>query len=135
LGRDFVKFLCVEDNATQRHMIDLMLASTGIDIDFAASGAEGLDAFQTSEYDIILMDSELPDMTGTEAVRAIRQMESGFHLGVTPVLFLGRVEDEADLADGCLPKPFTADGLKTAINRILTATRGSGLEGTLRAAR
>jgi CheY-like chemotaxis protein len=130
-----VKFLCVEDNATQRHMIDLMLAPTGIDVDFAASGAEALDAFQTSEYDAVLMDIDLPDMTGVEAVRAIRQTEAGFYLGATPILFLGRVEEDAGLADGCLPKPFTADGLKTAIDRILTAARGSGLEGTLRAAR
>lgn len=130
-----MKFLCVEDNATQRHMIDLMLASTGIDIDFAASGAEALDAFQTSDYDVVLMDTDLPDMTGIEAVRTIRQMEAGFHLGSTLILFLGRVEEDADLADGCLPKPFTADGLTTAIDRILTAAHGSGLERTLRAAR
>ena len=130
-----MKFLCVEDNATQRHMIDLMLASTGIDIDFATTGAEALSAFQATEYDIVLMDTGLPDMPGIQAAREIRQTEDGFHLGYTPILFLGRLEDETDLADGVLPKPFTADGLKAAIDRILNAARGSGLEGTLRAAR
>ncbi len=130
-----MKFLCVEDNATQRHMIDLMLAPTGIDIDFVASGAEAIEAFQTTEYDVVLLDADLPDMPGVQVARALRQTEDGFHLGYTPILFLGRVEDDAELGDGILLKPFTADGLKTAINRILTVARGSGLEWTLRAAR
>ena len=130
-----MKFLCVEDNATQRHMIDLMLAPTGIDIDFATTGSEAIAAFQTSEYDVVLMDTDLPDMPGVQIAREIRQTEDGFHLGYTPILFLGRPEDDSDLGDGHLAKPFTADGLKAAIDRILNASRGSGLEGTLRAAR
>jgi CheY-like chemotaxis protein len=130
-----VKFLCVEDNATQRHMIDLMLAATGIDIDFAATAAEALEAFQTTEYDVVLLDIDLPDMPGIQVARSIRQTEDGFHLGHTPILFLGRPEDDADQGDGHLPKPFTAGALTAAIDRILNAARGSGLEGTLRAAR
>ena len=130
-----MKFLCVDDNATQRRMIDLMLAATGIDIDFAPTGAEALEAFQTTEYDMVLLDTDLPDMPGVQVARGIRQTEDGFHLGYTPILFLGRLEDDADLGGDCLPKPFTADGLKAAIDRSLTAARGSGLEGTLRAAR
>jgi DNA-binding response OmpR family regulator len=116
-------------------MIDLMLAATGIDIDFATMGAEALDAFQTIEYDMVLMDTDLPDMPGVQVAREIRQTEDGFHLGYTPILFLGRVEDDSDLGDGYLAKPFTAEGLKAAIDRILNASRGSGLEGTLHAAR
>ncbi len=130
-----MKFLCVENSATQRHMIDLMLAATGIDIDFAATGAEALEAFQTTEYDMVLTDVDLPDMPGLQVAHEIRQTEDGFHLGYTPILFLGRLDDGAEPGDGCLPKPFTADGLKAAVDRILYVARGSGLEGTLRAAR
>lgn len=130
-----MKFLCVEDNATQRHMIDLMLAVTGVDIDFVTTGAEALAAFRTAEYDAVLLDTDLPDMPGAQIAREIRQTETAFLPGYTPILFLGRVEDDADPGDGVLLKPFTADGLKTAIDRILNAARGSGLEGTLRAAR
>ena len=41
-----VRLLCVEDNSTLRKMIDLMLASTGIDIDFAQNGQEAVEAVQ-----------------------------------------------------------------------------------------
>ena len=131
-----MKLLCVEDNATQRRMIDLMLASTGIDVDFACSGAEGLEAFQTTEYDAILMDIDLPDMSGLQAARNIRQTEAGFALGYTPVLFLGNPQtDDAGDGDGHIIKPFTSDLLMTALDRLLKNTNGQGLQGTLRQAR
>lgn len=137
-----MKLLCVEDNATQRHMIDLMLAATGIDVDFAHNGYEAIEAYQTTQYDAVLMDVEMPDMSGLQAAREIRQMEGGFNLGYTPILFLGGQSDEAVLddgfdagGDGHLMKPFTSDALFGALHTVLKAANGEGLQGTLRALR
>ncbi len=124
-----MKLLCVEDNATHRRMIDLMLAATGIDVDFAEDGDQAVEAYQVNEYDAVLMDIQMPGKTGVEAVREIRQMENGFKLNHTPILFLSSMDtDEAiDLGleaggDGHLPKPFTSDALFGAIDRVLRTT-------------
>lgn len=135
-----MKLLCVEDNAIQRRMIDLMLAATGIDVDFAASGPEALEAYQLTQYDAVLMDVEMPEMSGLQTAREIRQMEGGFHLGYTPILFLGgetevAVDDAFDTGDGHLMKPFTSDALFGALDQVMKSANGQGLQGVLRAAR
>jgi CheY-like chemotaxis protein len=135
-----MRLLCVEDNATLRTTVDLMLAPTGIDVDFASDGAEAVEAWQLTEYDAVLMDIEMPGMNGLSAVRAIRQMEDGFQLGYTPVLFLSSHNDnvhveQADEAggDGFLAKPFTTEGLLGAIDGLMQQHRG-GMNGLLVAA-
>ncbi|MGN6363522.1 response regulator [Asticcacaulis taihuensis] len=130
-----MKVLCVEDNATQRKMVDLMLAATGIDVDFAADGQEALEAYQTTEYDAVLMDMEMPGMSGLQATREIRLVEDGFHLGYTPILFLSANEsaDRIDMGyqmggDGHLNKPFTSSALINALDSVMRAVKRRGLD-------
>ncbi|MGZ3298499.1 MAG: response regulator [Asticcacaulis sp.] len=127
-----MKLLCVEDNATHRRMIDLMLAATGIDVDFAENGCEAVEACQVTEYDAVIMDIQMPVKGGVEAVREIRQMENGYQLNHAPILFLSGTtnEDQIDAGiaaggDGLLSKPFTSEGLIGALDRVLrTHDRG-----------
>lgn len=121
-----MKLLCVDDNGTHRKMLNAMLSRSGIDIDFACNGREAVDAYEVSEYDAILMDMEMPVLSGLEATREIRQIEHGFHLGHTPILFLtGHADgDQLDQAqavggDGHLIKPFTPEALFGAIKRVM----------------
>jgi CheY-like chemotaxis protein len=136
-----MRLLCVEDNSNLRTTVDLMLAATGIQVDFAGNGEEAVEAWQITEYDAVLMDIEMPGMNGLAAVRAIRQMEDGFHLGYTPVLFLSGHDDEAHVeladeagGDGFLAKPFTTQTLLTALDGLMRQREGSGLGGLLMAA-
>ncbi len=133
-----MRLLCVEDNSTVRKMIDLMLAATGIDVDFAEDGQTAVEAYQTTEYDAVVMDMEMPAQTGLQTARDIRQMEDGFKLGYTPILFLSGHGDENHVdngvaagGDGHLLKPFTSEGLLGALDRILRTANRSGLQGTL----
>ena len=135
-----MKLLCVDDNATQRRMIDLMLAATGIEVEFACDGREAVEACQVNEYDAVLMDMEMPVMSGLKAVREIRQMEGGFHLGYTPILFLSGNDKAGQIdlgyeagGDGYLSKPFTSNALIGALDGILRATNRSGLQDMTRA--
>ena len=137
-----MRLLCVEDNSTLRKMIDLMLATTGIDIDFAQNGQEAVEAYQVNEYDAVLMDMEMPVMSGLRAAKEIRQMEDGFHLNYTPILFLTGNEDDERVGqgfeaggDGHLTKPFTSEALIGAIDRVLRTTHHDGLGQMLRAVR
>ena len=134
-GKRRVRLLCVEDNATHRRMIDLMLASTGIDVDFAENGSEAVEAYQVNEYDAVLMDMQMPVMGGVQAVREIRQMEDGFALTHTPILFLSGMDanDAVDLGmeaggDGHLSKPFTSEALFGALDYVLRTTNRGPLE-------
>jgi CheY-like chemotaxis protein len=129
-----MRLLCVEDNATQRKMIDLMLAATGIDVEFAGDGREAVEAWQVNEYDAILMDMEMPVMSGLKAVREIRQLEGGFHLGYTPILFLSGNQDADQIGQGYeaggdehLGKPFTSASLIGALNSVMRAVKRRGL--------
>jgi CheY-like chemotaxis protein len=115
-------------------MVDLMLAATGIDVDFAADGQEALEAYQTTEYDAVLMDMEMPGMSGLQATREIRLVEDGFHLGYTPILFLSANEsaDRIDMGyqmggDGHLNKPFTSGGLINALDSVMRAVKRRSL--------
>ncbi|ESQ84707.1 hypothetical protein AEAC466_06540 [Asticcacaulis sp. AC466] len=130
-----MRLLCVEDNSTLRKMIDLMLATTGIDVDFAVDGREAVEAYQVNEYDAVLMDMEMPVMSGLQAAREIRQVEDGHHLAYTPILFLGCAEacglaDQSFEAggDGLLPKPFTSEALIGALDGVLRSANRSGLQ-------
>lgn len=121
-----MKLLCVDDNKNHRKMLDALLRRSGVDIDFACNGREAVDAYEFSEYDAILMDMEMPVLSGLEATREIRQIEHGFHLGHTPILFLsGHADgDQLDQAqavggDGHLMKPFTPEALLGAITRVM----------------
>ncbi len=137
-----MRLLCVEDNSTLRKMIDLMLAATGIDVDFADDHQSAVEAYQTTEYDAVVMDMEMPSHSGLRTARDIRQMEDGFKLGYTPILFLSGHQDENHVdqgveagGDGHLAKPFTSDALIGALDRVLRTANRSGLEGMLRVAR
>lgn len=122
-----MKLLCVEDNGAMQGLIGSMLLSGGAEVDYASNGREAVEAYELSEYDAILMDMEMPVMSGLEATREIRQIENGFHLHHTPILFLtGHADDnrlaqfEAVGGDGHLCKPFTPEALLGALQGVLS---------------
>lgn len=68
--------LVVEDDVVNQKVAMRMLTSLGYDVDIAVNGKEGLDAIQTGDYRIVLMDCEMPEMNGYDATRALRQLPS-----------------------------------------------------------
>lgn len=84
------RVLVVEDNHVNQMVVCGMLKKLGIESSVTNNGQEALQLFQSrhSEYDLVLMDCEMPVMDGYEATRAIRKFEAGQGLSGKPILAL-----------------------------------------------
>ena len=67
------RVLLADDNAVTRELICLSLAKHSVAIDIAGNGVEALELLESAEYDLILMDCNMPELDGIEATRRLRQ--------------------------------------------------------------
>jgi protein-histidine pros-kinase len=112
-----------EDNPTNQVVAMGLLERAGFRADFAANGREALAALARQDYDIILMDVQMPEMDGYEATLAIREQEktSGLHIPIIAMTANAMKGDrekclEAGM-DDYISKPVRANDLITAIQR------------------
>lgn len=116
-----MKALVVEDEHRIAQAIKEGLTQEGYAVDVCFDGAEGLASARGDEYDIILSDVMMPEMDGTDMVKALRQ--EGIH---TPVLMLTAKSQSRDIvtgldagADDYLTKPFSFDVLLARVRALL----------------
>jgi two-component system, sensor histidine kinase and response regulator len=122
------RVLLAEDNSTNQRVATLMLEKLGCHVEIAADGARAVSAWRTGQFDIILMDCQMPEMDGFEATRTIRALESPS--ARTPIIALTANSMEGD-RDRCLgagmddyvSKPLTNAGLKGALRRLVDQGR------------
>jgi signal transduction histidine kinase/DNA-binding response OmpR family regulator len=122
-----LRVLVAEDNVVNQRLAERLLTNSGHTVSLAANGRLAVDAFSSSEFDLILMDVQMPEMDGFEAVRIIRTMEEhspdAKHtpiLGLTAHAMEGyRDQCLAAGMDGYLAKPISAARLTTAIDEVI----------------
>jgi signal transduction histidine kinase/CheY-like chemotaxis protein len=113
--------LLAEDNVINQKVALLMMERIGIRADLAANGREVLEALRRQDYDIILMDVQMPEMDGEEATMIIRQQNpSGkrpYIIALTANALPGDRERLIALGmDDYLPKPMKIQELVGALN-------------------
>ncbi|HEX7466854.1 MAG TPA: ATP-binding protein, partial [Usitatibacter sp.] len=117
-----LRILLVEDSADNRTITVAYLRDTPYRVDIAENGAIACEKFAAGEYDLVLMDRQMPIMDGLTATRAIRRWEIANDRAPTPIIALTAAALKGDrekcLAAGCtafLTKPIKQEMLLLAI--------------------
>ncbi len=77
--------LIAEDNEANQELIKIILLKYGLSFDLASNGLKAVELYKSNNYDLILMDEQMPVMDGNEAVKKILEYESKKGLEHTPV--------------------------------------------------
>jgi two-component system cell cycle response regulator CtrA len=121
-----VRVLLIEDDGGTAKSVELMLSTVGTNVYTTNLGEDGIDLGKVYDYDIILLDLNLPDMSGFEVLRTLRSAKIA-----TPILILsGLASIENKIkglglgADDYLSKPFHKDELVARIQAIVRRSQG-----------
>lgn len=114
--------LIIEDDPLVRQFVELVLGQAGYNVSSVGTGELGLKALQTSKWDLVLLDIQLPDMTGVDLLRLLRRYQrvKATVMMMTAKGDVGTVREAMDAgADGYLVKPFAADALLKRVDAML----------------
>ena len=121
-----MRILLVEDDPTTSRSIEMMLGHANLNVYCADLGEDGIDLAKLYDYDLILLDLNLPDMSGHEVLRQLRLARIE-----TPILILSGADDtDSKLkgfgfgADDYLTKPFHREELVARIHAIIRRSKG-----------
>ena len=81
-----LRVLAAEDNATNQMILNALLTPLQADVTMVENGRKAVEAFAQADFDIVLMDIQMPEMNGVDATLAIRNIEAERGLARTPIL-------------------------------------------------
>jgi CheY-like chemotaxis protein len=134
-----LRILVADDNQTNQKVVGHLLSRMKYNrVDCVANGLEVLESLNQREYDLILMDVQMPEMDGLEATRRIRLKEAGDKMALIPIIALTASAMQGDrekfLEAGMndyLSKPIKIDDLarmlRSSYDNLLTAPTGASL--------
>ena len=118
------KVLYVEDNPDTAEAVKLILSPKGYDVDLALTGTKGLEMFKLKNYDLVLLDIMLPDISGREVFKRILKSKKK---GKSKYAFLSivqipekekrRLKEQGIVA--YIPKPFEKEELVEKVAEII----------------
>ncbi|RAK64738.1 response regulator [Phenylobacterium kunshanense] len=121
-----LRVLAAEDNAANRRVLEALLGHLPVDLVFAEDGAQAVSVWRGGCFDLILMDANMPVMSGVDAVRTIRAESGG--TGRPPIWMLTANVSDEDVAayhdagaDGILRKPIDSVALFDLLAEVSNA--------------
>ena len=121
-----MRILLVEDDPTTSKSVEMMLSNANLNVYATDLGEEGVDLARLYDYDLILLDLNLPDMNGHEVLRQLRMAKIE-----TPTLVLSGYDDAENKirsfgfgADDYMTKPFHREELIARIHAIVRRSKG-----------
>lgn len=114
----------IEDNAVMQKLVDRQLKEFGFEVRVSGRGREAIEVLKQNRFDVVFMDCNLPDVSGFDATRMIREHEREMGreratiIAMTAMTMSG--DEESCLNSGMddyLSKPFTMDDLEQKLNR------------------
>lgn len=128
LRRDGLSILIVEDNPTNRKVLQKILERAGHQCTLAQDGEEGLDILSTQTFDAMVIDMNMPKVSGLDVVRFCRMM--GGAVAKTPIIIFSasvtqeaRDESFAAGADAYISKPIEVSKFLKTLNRLVQDNR------------
>jgi len=97
-----LKILLAEDNRINQRIAVLTFKQLGVSIDIASNGVEAYSKYCKQQYDLILMDMQMPEMDGLEATRQIRTFEKNTNLSQLAIIVALTGSEPAEKKDVCL---------------------------------
>lgn len=126
-----LSILVVEDNPVNRQLINYLLQKIGHRVTLACDGKAAVEACATRDFDLVLMDMQMPVMDGLEAARAIRERESATGSGPVPLYALTANAMPGDRErclsagmDGYLTKPLRRQELDRVLEELALQLQG-----------
>jgi len=120
-----LKILVAEDNVVNQRLVKAILEKAGCEVQLAGNGVEALELWRQNNFNLILMDIQMPEMDGTDTTRYIREHERGANR--VPIVALTAYAMKSDrekfLAvgmDDYLTKPISRDELVSLISKLVT---------------
>jgi len=119
-----LRVLVVEDHPVSQHLVNVFLSKHGHRARVAGNGREALEALAREEFDVILMDIQMPVMNGFEATQAIRRSErdSDVHIPIVAMTAYAMKGDRERCIecgmDAYIPKPLRPDALMETLDRV-----------------
>jgi DNA-binding response OmpR family regulator len=117
------RILVVDDDADIQALTSTVLASAGYDVTTASTGGEAIETVRGASFDLVLLDVNMPEMTGWETLRLLRADAVFASLPVVMFSVKGEVRDKVHaMQEGAvdyITKPFVVDELLVRVQRLL----------------
>ena len=119
------RILVIDDEEDIRETLDALLSLEGYAVDLAPNGAEGLHRLESREYDLILLDLMMPDRSGMDVLRDIRERDR--QIPVFMVTAFGSIDAAVEAlkcgADDFIQKPWKNEQLLVEISQVISKRR------------
>ena len=119
-----LRILVAEDDDLSRQMLTRLLINRGHIVEPVATGRQAIDLLLKRQFDVVLLDIQMPDIDGYETAQAIRQQEQkrGGHITIIAITAFGKMGNRERCIragmDGYVPKPFDPAALFETVERL-----------------